>query len=140
VADVGGVSLKNHFDALNELRERMEAIARASEQRSQDIIRALEQRSADNIAAWLKEKALLHNNLFQAWEKATAEDRATFVKTATFEALRDAFGVNTATTAKALTLAEGKSKGYATVVAAASFVVGIAVAAASAFAMFRHGG
>jgi Flp pilus assembly protein TadB len=111
------VTLKDHFDALNAQRERYE-----------ETVRVLEQRHADREAAWIKEKFDLHNNLLRSWQAATTEDRANFVKTATFESLKEAFGVNTMTTAKALTLAEGKSKGLALVVAGASFVAGLVVA------------
>lgn len=115
--DESQVSLKAHIDALSAQRDRYE-----------DIIRALEQRGADNIASWLKEKSDLHNNILRAWEKASADDRANFVKLATFQALSDKFEVNTTTTAKALTLAEGKNKGYAAVVASVTFIAGVIVA------------
>jgi hypothetical protein len=121
------VPLKEHFDALNAQRDKYEG-----------IVRELQLRHSEKEAAWIKEKFDLHNNLLRAWQVSSNEDRANFVKTATFEALKDAFGVNTVTTAKALTLAEGKGKGYAVVVAGGSFVAGIVLAVAAAWAMFRH--
>jgi hypothetical protein len=116
------VPLKAHFDALNAQRDRYE-----------HIIQNLEQRHADREASWIKEKFDLHNNLLMAWQKASTEDRANFVKTATFESLKEAFGTNTTTTAKALTLAEGKSKGFAAVVAGAAFICGVIAALAAAW-------
>lgn len=125
--DDDGVSLKDHIAALNLQRDRYE-----------DIIRGLEQRGADNVAAWLKEKSDLHNNLLRAWEKATADDRAMFVRVATFQALEDKFETNTSMTAKALALAEGKSRGYSAVMTAAGFVGGLVVAFAAAYGLFHH--
>jgi hypothetical protein len=122
----GTVPLKDHFDAILAQRDRYEL-----------AIRMLEQRHADREASWIKEKFDIHNNLLRAWQVASNEDRAQFVKTATFEALRDAFGVNTVTTAKALTLAEGKSKGYGAVTQAVAFVCGVVVALAAAWAVLR---
>ena len=71
-------------------------------------------------------------------EVSSNEDRANFVKTATFEALKDAFGTNTATTAKALTLAEGKSRGYVAVMAGVSFVAGVIIALVAAKTLLLH--
>lgn len=111
------VNLKDHYDALNAQRDRYET-----------TINELKDRHADREASWIKEKFDLHNNLLRSWQQGTAEDRANFVKTATFESLKEAFGVNKMTTATALTLAEGKNKGLALVVAGASFVAGLVVA------------
>lgn len=111
-----GVSLKEHFDALAAQRVRYEG-----------IIHVLEQRHADQAAAWIKEKFESHNNLLQAWRSASDADRATFVKLAAFDALSDKFNLNTETTAHALTLAEGKSRGYLSVAQVLTFVGGLIV-------------
>lgn len=122
------VSLKDHFDALNAQRDRYE-----------DILREERRMHADDRASWIKEKFELHNNLLRAWQIASTEDRANFVKTATFEALKDAFGVNTVTTAKALTLAEGKSRGFDAVRVGVTFVAGLIVAAIAMWAALKGG-
>jgi hypothetical protein len=132
------VSLKDYFDAILTARDRHDEIVRDMTFRYEDVIHRIEQRNTDREAAWIKEKFDSHNNLLRAWQLASTEDRANFVKMATFEALRDAFAVNTTTTAKALTLAEGKSSGYHTVVAGLAFAGGMVIAFGAAWAML-HG-
>jgi hypothetical protein len=126
MADATAVPLKDHFDALNAQRDRYE-----------DRLDEAERRHADKEASWIKEKFDLHNNLLRAWQIASTEDRANFVKTATFEALKEAFGVNKVTTATALNLAEGKSRGFDTVRIFVTFIAGIVVAAVGTYVALR---
>jgi hypothetical protein len=102
------------------------------------VIREMETRWHDREASWQNEKFAAHNNLLRAWQAASAEDRATFVKMTAFDALADKFATNVSTTAKALTLAEGKSEGYSAVTLGVGFLCTVVIAFAAAWAML-HG-
>jgi len=106
------VSLKEHFEAL----------------------RAADLRNAEDRAEWTKEKFALHNNLLDKWREASERDRGNFVTSEAFDALKAAFDVYKDITAKALALAEGKSKGLETVRVGITFVLGMLVAAVGLYA------
>jgi len=100
------VSLKEHFEAL----------------------RAADQKAVDLVSEWTKERLETHNNLLNKWRDATDRDRETFVSRDSFNALKASFDVYKEITAKALALAEGKSKGFDVVRTAVSFAAGLIIA------------
>lgn len=121
------VSLKDHFDALRAADRLM--ITRENWWRFQE-------------SRWIKEKFALHNDLLNKWQAASERDRGNFVTIEAFNALESAFAIYkdsvtaaNAITAQALALAEGndqgKSRGFADVRTAVSFVAGVVVAIAA---------
>lgn len=64
-------------------------------------------------------------------------DRSLFASKDTVNALKEAFDIYKEITAKALALAEGKSKGYDTVRTAVSFAIGLGVAGVGMWAALK---
>lgn len=127
------ISVRSHFEALRAADEKLDGVREAHRLEVKTMLEKFSQLEA----SWIKEKFDLHNNILRAWQLASAEDRGNFVKTATFEALKEAFGVNTVTTAKALTLAEGKTRGFESVRIAVAFACGILVSIAATYGMLK---
>jgi hypothetical protein len=132
------VTIKAHYDALNAQRDRFDAVVHDLKIRHDTIVRDLEVRFATEQAGWIREKFTLHNNLLEAWRQSSNEDRATFIKTAEFDSLKEAFGVDRITATKALAMAEGRSKAYAAVVASIGFVSGLVIAFAGTYSAFHR--
>jgi hypothetical protein len=113
--DENTVSLKEHFAAL----------------------RAADQAALALDREWVQERLASHNDLLNKWRDATERDRGNFVSIDQFDALRKEFDTYREITAKALTLAEGKSRGVDSVRTAVSFVAGVAIALLAAWVAFR---
>jgi len=106
------VTLKEHFAALREA----------------------DQRAVDLVREWTRERLETHNNLLRKWQEATEKDRESFARKETLDSLHREFATYKEITAKALTLAEGKSKGIDLVKGAASFVAGLLIALVAVWA------
>ncbi len=111
------LALKAYVESLLEARSDALRLARESDQRA-----------IDQAAEWTKERLQSHNDLLNKWRDSTERDRANFVTMEAFNSLKEAFDLYKEITAKALTLAEGKTKGIDAVRAGMSFVVGLLVA------------
>ena len=83
------VPLKEHFEAL----------------------RAADERALTLVREWTKERLESHNKLLEKWQEATSKDRERFATRESLDALKEAFDLYKEITAKALALAEGKSRG-----------------------------
>ena len=83
------VSVKEHFEAL----------------------RAADDRALNLVRDWTKERLESHNKLLEKWQDATSKDRERFATKESLDALKEAFDLYKEITAKALALAEGKSRG-----------------------------
>jgi hypothetical protein len=99
-------------------------------------------RKADQVAIkldrrWTRERLQTHNDLLNKWREATDKDREAFARKETLDSLTREFATYKDITAKALTLAEGKSKGFDVVRAGVTFILGVAVAFITAYAVFR---
>ena len=99
-------------------------------------------RKADQVAIkldrrWTRERLQTHNDLLNKWREATDKDREAFARKETLDSLTREFSIYKEITAKALTLAEGKSKGVDLVRGAVTFVVGVAVAFIAAYVAFK---
>lgn len=112
------VSLKDHYDAL-----------RAADERQREA----DQRAIDLVREWTKERLLSHNGLIDKMDR----DRALYASRDTVDALKDAFDAYKDITAKALTLAEGKSKGFDSVRVGMAFVAALAVASVTVWLAVR---
>jgi len=100
-------------------------------------LREADLRAVELVREWTKERLETHNNLLTKWQAATEKDRENFASKDALEATRAAFDTYKEITAKALALAEGKSKGrgdvWGYIVAAAA--LGAAVSAILSFAV-----
>ncbi len=120
------LALKRHLEAL-----------RAADLEGLKLAREADQRAIDQAAEWTKERLQSHNDLLNKWRDSSEKDRLNFVTVEAFEALKQAFDLYKEITAKALTLAEGKSKGMDAVRAAVSFIVGMLLAGLGMWAAFK---
>lgn len=118
------ISLKEHLAALREADARL---------------RQAEQEALALVREWTKERLSSHNDLLNKWREATERDRANFVSIEAFAALKTSFDVYKEITARALTLAEGKTKGVDGVKTGVSFVAGVALALIAAWVTFKGG-
>jgi len=84
------VSLKKHFEAL----------------------RAADQAALKLVSDWTRERLESHNGLLKQWRDASEKDRDSFARKETLDALAASFATYREITAKALDLAEGKSRGF----------------------------
>lgn len=116
------VSLREYFDAL-----------RTADLRSLDLLRETARERED----WTRQKFEMHNNLLEKWSAATERDRGNFVTMDAFTALKDAFDIYKDITAKALALAEGKSKGFDVVRVGVTFAAGLVIAGVTVYAATR---
>lgn len=119
-------TLKQYVDAL-----------RAAEIRAIDIARSADLRAVELVREWTRERLDAHNNLLTKWQEATAIDRSTFATNEALVALTTSFDVYKDITARALALAEGKSKGFDAIRTGLSFVAGLFVAGVSAWALLK---
>lgn len=115
MAGDGHVTLKEHLEAL----------------------RAADLRAVELVREWTKERLESHNNLLLKWQEATAADRSRFASAEALSALNKSFDVYKEITDRALTLAEGKSRGFDAVRVAASFAAGLVVAGIGVWAAVR---
>jgi len=104
------------------LKEHLEALGKA------------EQRAVDLVREWVKERLETHNGILNEWRMSSDRDRATFARKDALEALQKEFGVYKEITAKALTLAEGKSSGVGmtlgtivSIITSGAALIGVAV-------------
>ena len=84
-----------------------------------------------------KERLESHNNLLTKWQEATAADRARFASAEALSALTKSFDVYKEITARALALAEGKSRGFDAVRVGVSFIAGLMIAGVGVWATLR---
>jgi len=99
-------------------------------------------READQVAIkldrrWTRERLKTHNDLLNKWRDATDKDREAFARKETLDSLTREFATYRDITAKALTLAEGKSKGVDLVRGAVTFVAGVVVAFITAYVALK---
>lgn len=102
-----------------------------------DGMRAADLRAVDLVREYTKERLESHNNLLTKWQDATAIDRSKFASIETVAALRQALDVYKETTARALTLAEGKGAGIDAVRTGVAFVGGVIVAGVAMWGFFK---
>jgi hypothetical protein len=99
-----------------------------------EALRTADARAVELVREWVRERLESHNGLLKAWQQASEQDRENFARKDALEALQREFATYKEITAKALTLAEGKSKGFDTVRAAVTFVAGLLVAGLTVYA------
>ncbi len=122
--------------SVSALKKHLEAL-RAADLETLKLARESDQRAINQASEWTKERLQSHNDLLNKWRDSAEKDRANFVTQEAFEALKQAFDLYKEITAKALTLAEGKSKGMDAVRAAVSFIVGMLLAGLGMWAAFK---
>lgn len=120
------ISVKEYIDALEAQRRYYEGVIR------------------ELINEFSAEKFKLHNNLLDKWRESSERDRGTFVSVEAFNALKSSFDIYkdtvttaNAITAKALALAEGKTKGFDAVRTGIIFVAGVVGTALAMWAALK---
>lgn len=101
------------------------------------VLREADQRAIELVREWTQERLDSHNNLLSKWQEATERDRRNYASREMLESLKQAFEIYKEITAKALALAEGKTKGFDTVRASVAFVGGLLVAGLSVWAVLK---
>jgi hypothetical protein len=106
------VPLKEHFEALH----------------------LADQRAVELVREWVKERLESHNGILAEWRHTSEMDRSNFARKDALDALQKEFVIYKEITAKALTLAEGKSKGFDAVRTGMSFAAGLIIASVTVYA------
>ncbi len=102
-----------------------------------EVLRKADDRAVDLVREWVKERLETHNGILDEWRQSSERDRDTFARKDALDALEKEFGTYKEITAKALTLAEGKSKGFDAVRVAITFAAGLLVAGLTVYAATR---
>jgi len=124
--DDNHVSLKKHLEAL-----------RKADKDHLEARRIDDQRAVALVSEWVKERLETHNGILKEWRDTTERDREGYARKEELKALSDKFDAYRDFTAKALALAEGKSKGIDAVRVAVSFIAGLALSGIGVYATVR---